>query len=332
LTAAAAGPGSDLRKRVLVLADLPGEGIRRLELSCDVVTLTEGLATEEEIAEALAGIHGLLTLLTHRVGEIALAAADELEIVANCAVGVDNIDLPAARRHGVIVTNTPAVLTDDTADLTWALVLSLLRGVVSGDALVRRGEFVGWRPKLLLGRSLQGVTLGVVGAGRIGGAVLRRARAFGVRTLYTSRTRLSPSREAELGAEWRSTLEALLGESDVVSVHVPLNEETHHLLDAHALAAMRPGAYLINTSRGQVVDEEALVRELRSGRLGGAGLDVFEREPAVHPGLIDLDNVVLLPHIGSATLETRSRMADCCCEDLETVLVRGERPARSLTS
>lgn len=317
-------------KRVLVLADLPGEGIRRLEGSCDVVTLPEGLADEAAIAEAVPGFHGLLTLLTQPVGEVALAAADRLEIVANCAVGVDNIDLEAAGRHGVVVTNTPAVLTDDTADLTWALILSLLRGVVSGDAFVRRGEFAGWRPKLLLGRSLQGVSLGVVGAGRIGRAVMGRARAFGVRTLYTSRGRLRPETEVELGAGWRPTLEALLRESDVVSLHLPLTADTHHLLDAEALAVMRPGAYVVNTSRGPLIDEAALVGALRSGRLGGAGLDVFEREPDVHPGLIDLENVVLLPHVGSATRETRSRMADCCCEDLETVLVSGERPSRNL--
>lgn len=323
--------GGTVLSRVLVLADLPGEGIRRLERSCEVVTVPEGLSTEEEIAEALPGFHGLLTLLTQPVGETALAGGDVLRIVSNCAVGVDNIDLDAARRRGVIVTNTPAVLTDDTADLTWALILSLLRGVVSGDAFVRRGEFTGWRPKLLLGRSLGGITLGVVGAGRIGRAVMSRARAFGVRTLYTSRTRLDPGRESELGVDWRPTLETLLAAADVISLHVPLTDDTRHLVDARALAAMRPGAFLVNTSRGQLVDEAALTRELASGRLGGAGLDVFEREPEIHPGLADLENVVLLPHIGSATHETRGRMADCCCEDLETVLLRDERPARSLT-
>jgi glyoxylate reductase len=267
--------------------------------------------------------------LIHPVGEKVLSAGDSLQIVANCAVGVDNIDLLAAERHGIIVTNTPDVLTADTADLTWALLLAVLRGVVSGDRYLRRGDFRGWRPKLLLGRSLGSVVLGVVGAGRIGRAVLRRAGPFGVRTLYHGSSRLLPETERELGTRW-SSLKQLLAQSDVVSLHLPLNAKTHHLMDGRALQSMKRGAVLINTARGPLVDEAALADALSSGWLGGAGLDVYEAEPAVEARLLELDNVVLLPHIGSATVETRSRMADCCFEDLHTVLVERRTPARAV--
>ncbi|MGB5816312.1 MAG: D-glycerate dehydrogenase [Thermoanaerobaculia bacterium] len=316
-------------KRVLVLADLPGQGVERLAELCDVEVRPQGVESEDELAELVPGVHGLLTLLMHRVGEKALSAADSLEAVANCAVGVDNIDLEAARRHDVVVTNTPGVLTEDTADLTWALILSVLRGVVSGDRFLRRGDFRGWRPQLLLGRSLQSVVLGVVGAGRIGQAVLHRAAAFGVRTLYASRSRLPEERERVMGTEWRE-LAALLAESDVVSLHLPLNEETRHLMDRRRLAAMKPGSVLVNTARGPLVDEAALAAALAAGHLAGAGLDVYEHEPRVDPDLLLMENVVLLPHLGSATRETRIRMADCCCEDLITVLVEGQRPQRDL--
>ncbi|MGB5341113.1 MAG: D-glycerate dehydrogenase, partial [Thermoanaerobaculia bacterium] len=252
-----------------------------------------------------------------------------LQAVANCAVGVDNIDLAAAKRHEIIVTNTPDVLTADTADLTWALILAVLRGVVSGDRYLRRGDFLGWRPKLLLGRSVGSVALGVVGPGRIGRAVLARARAFGVRTLYHGPSRLPEATERDLETEWRE-FDELLAFSDVVSLHLPLNAETHHLIDAQALQRMKKGSFLINTARGPLVDEAALSEAVAGGHLAGAGLDVYEAEPAVHARLLDLENVVLLPHIGSATVETRTRMADCCFEDLYTVLVEGRVPARAL--
>ena len=258
-----------------------------------------------------------------------LAAADQLEMVANCAVGVDNIDLRAASRHGVVVTNTPDVLTQDTADLTWALILAVLRGVVSGDRILRRGEYRGWRPKLFLGRSLRGATLGVVGAGRIGRAVLEMAPAFGMRTLYSQRRPLPEDLESRLRTEW-VPLDDLLAASDVISLHAALNPENHHLLDEAALRRIKPGGYLINTARGPLVDEKALAEVLLEGHLGGAGLDVYEAEPEVVPQLLDLDNVVLLPHIGSATWETRTRMADCCFDDLITMLADGRIPERAI--
>lgn len=316
------------KKRVLVLGDLPGEGLTRLAGECAVTVRAEGVESEDELAALAPGYHGLLTLLTQKVGATVFAAANELKIVANCAVGVDNIDLQAAARHGVVVTNTPDVLTEDTADLTWALILAVMRGVVSGDGVMRRGEYRGWAPKLLLGRSLAGSTLGIVGAGRIGRAVLARAPAFGVRTFYHQRRPLSADLERDLQTEWRD-LSALLAESDVVSLHASLNAETRHLLNAESLRSMKAGSFLINTARGPLIDERALVSALKDGHLAGAGLDVYEEEPQVAPGLLTMENVVLLPHIGSATWQTRVRMADCCCDDLITMLAGNRVPERA---
>ncbi len=313
-------------KRVLSLTALPEPLRARLQASgLEVVERPEGELNDAGVAALVAGFEGLLPLLIHRVGEETLAAAPDLRVVANCAVGVDNVDLAAARRQGVVVTNTPGVLTDATADLAWALLLALARRLVEADAAVRATGFTGWRPDAFVGRSLAGSTLGVVGAGRIGRAVLARAVPFGMRRLYASRSPLPAEVEADLGAE-RRTLGDLLAESDFVSLHVPLTDVTHHLIDAQALAAMKPASFLINTSRGPVVDEAALAAALAAGRPTGAGLDVFEHEPGVHPDLVGRSDVVLLPHIGSATAETRFRMAELCVEGLEAVLVAGTRP------
>jgi len=317
------------KRRVMVLGDLPGEGLARLRQRCDVTVAAAGVASEAELSSMVPGFHGLLTILTQKVGEGVLAAAGDLQIVANCAVGVDNIDLEAAARYGVVVTNTPDVLTDDTADLTWALILAVMRGVVSGDGVMRRGEFHGWQPKLLLGRSLTGSTLGVIGAGRIGRAVLARAPRFGVNTLYHQRRRLAVDLEQELQTEWRS-LDDLLAASDVVSLHASLHDGTRHLLNEQSLRSMKADSFVINTARGPLIDERALVRVLQDGHLAGAGLDVYEDEPRVVPELLTLENVVLLPHIGSATWETRVRMADCCCHDLITMLADNRIPARAI--
>jgi len=317
-----------MRQRVLVLGDFPGEGLARLQADCDVTVRPDSVGGESELVRLTADYHGLMTLLTQPVGECVFAAADKLRIVANCAVGVDNIDLQAAARHGVVVTNTPDVLTEDTADLTWALILAVMRGVVSGDRLLRRGEFNGWYPKMHLGRSLTGSTLGVIGAGRIGRAVLRRSSAFGMQTVYHQRTSLAAKTEEELSTRWRS-LSDLLAESDVVSLHASLSNSSRHLLDEPTLRSMRAGSFLINTARGPLVDEQALAKLLEEGHLAGAGLDVYEREPKVLPVLLEMENVVLLPHIGSATWETRIRMADCCFDDLITMLVERQVPARA---
>jgi len=320
--------------RILSLTELPDELTARLEDGAELVVRPEGELSDAEVAERVAGFDGLLTLLIHEVGEATIGAGDRLRIVANCAVGVDNVELETARKAGVAVTNTPGVLTDDTADLTWALLLSVTRRVVEGDRYVRAGRWTGWRPDLLLGRSLSSLTLGVIGAGRIGRAVLRRAQTFRLRTLYSSRSALPPEVEEGLGTERRS-FEDLLAEADVVSLHVPLTDETHHLIDREALQRMKRGAYLINTARGPVVDEAALAAALdpqavdpQAGRLAGAGLDVFEREPEVHPRLRELPNVVLLPHVGSATAETRLCMKELCVESLRQLLLEGNEPDR----
>jgi glyoxylate reductase len=241
----------------------------------------------------------------------------QLRIVALHAVGYDNVDLEAATARGVVVTNTPDVLTEATAEYTLALMLALVRRVAEGDRLMRRGDTWGWEPTFMLGTGLAGKTLGIVGLGRIGREVARLAEAHGMRVIHASRRSGVPLAE-------------LLADADVVSVHAPLTAETRHLIDEAALSAMKRGAVLVNTSRGPVVDEAALEAALRSGRLGGAALDVFEHEPEVHPGLRGRDDVVLTPHLGSATEETRLAMGMICVDALRAVLLEGRRPATAL--
>jgi glyoxylate reductase len=245
--------------------------------------------------------------------------------VANVAVGYDNIDVPAATRRGVIVTNTPGVLTDATADLAMALILAVTRRIAEGDRLVRARVKWSWDMFFMLGASLQGKTLGVVGLGQIGSATARRARAFGMEIVYSGRRRADPEVEAELGGARQLELNELLASADVVTLHVPLSEATHHLIDAAKLDLMRESAYLVNTARGPIVDEAALAAALKAGTIAGAALDVFEHEPEVHPDLLELDNVVLLPHLGSATVETRTAMAELAARNVLAVLA-GEDP------
>lgn len=257
-------------------------------------------------------------ILSRRFGEAEFARLPDLRIVANCAVGYDNIDIPAAARHGVIVTNTPDVLTDATADLAWFLVLAVARRTKEGEALIRDGAWTGWHPQQLLGLELHGATLGIVGAGRIGQAVGRRAKAFGMRVLYHDRNP-RPEFEASTGAV-PSALDDLLAQSDVVSLHVPSTEETRGMVDGGWCGRMRRGAFLINTARGDLVDEPALEAALDTGQVGGAGLDVFAREPAVPPGLATHPRVVALPHLGSATVATRTAMAGLAVKNVRAVL------------
>ena len=257
-------------------------------------------------------VSGLVPTLADRVDTELLDAAPRLRVVANHAVGYDNVDVPACTARGVWVTNTPDVLTDATADLAWALILALARRLREGERMVRAGEYAGWAPTMLLGRELRGRTLGILGYGRIGRAVARRAEGFGMRVLFTARGGGTPFDE-------------LLQQSDVLSIHCPLTPQTHHLFDAAALLRMKRGAILVNTARGPIVDEAALAAALEAGHLGGAALDVFEHEPLVHPGLVGRDDVVLLPHLGSATQEARESMARIALTQVELVL-RGERP------
>jgi len=287
--------------RVLVAAELE-YFLRETEVPADVEVelLPEG--------EALPGgdYLGLIPLLTRRIGAAELDRLPALRVVANYAVGYDNIDLEAARARGVAVSNTPGVLTVATAELTWALILATARRVIEGDRLARSGEWRGWRPTELLGVGLSGKVLGVVGAGRIGREVARRAVAFDMSVVYWDKVR-DEAWEAEAGAGWRP-LDALLEESDVVSVHVPLTPETRGLIGAKAFERMKPGAIVVNTARGPVIDEAALIDALERRRIRGAGLDVYEAEPIIPPRLRALDNVVLLPHLGSATEEARRGM------------------------
>lgn len=260
--------------------------------------------------------------------ELLRAAGPQLLVVANYAVGYDNIDLDACHRHGVIATNTPGVLTDATADMAFALLLAVARRLREGDEMVRSGRWSGWQPLQLLGAQVAGATLGIVGLGRIGRAVARRARGFGMDVLYHNR-RADPAAEGELGARYASLVE-LLERSDFVSLHAPLTPETRHMIGAEELRRMKPSAVLVNTARGAVVDEAALVQALRDGTIAGAGLDVYEEEPVVHPGLAPLHNVLLAPHLGSATLETRTAMALMCSRAVVDVL-QGRQPPNAIT-
>ena len=281
-----------------------------------------------ELLECVKGADGLLALLTDRIdAEVLDAAGAQLKIVANMAVGYDNVDLEAATRRGIMVTNTPGVLTDATADHAWALLFSIARRVPESERYLRAGKFKGWGPLLFLGGAVTGRTLGIVGAGRIGSAVATKSRGFNMRVLYTARSP-KPRLEAETGAR-RVELEELLRESDFVSLHVPLAPDTVHLIHAGSLRLMKPTACLINTGRGPLVDEAALADGLRSGVIAGAALDVFEREPAVHAELLKLENVVLTPHTASATVESRSKMSTMAAENLIAGLA-GQRPPNLL--
>jgi glyoxylate reductase len=278
----------------------------------------------ERLREVVAGASAIVSMLHDRIGaEVADAAGPQLRVVANVAVGYDNLDVPALAARNVVVTNTPGVLTGATADLTMGLLLAVTRRLGEGERIIRQGR--PWRFDLgfLLGSELSGKQLGIVGFGEIGRAVARRARAFGMRIAYTGRRRVDASVEDELQATYLSR-EELLASSDVVSLHCPLTHETRHLVDEAALRRMKATAYLVNTSRGPVVDEAALVRALAEGRIAGAALDVFENEPQVHPGLLEVDNVVLAPHLGSATTETRTAMARLAADNVRAVLAGGE--------
>jgi glyoxylate reductase len=276
--------------------------------------------------EAVRGAAAVVSFLTERIDEEFFEhAGPQLEVVSAVSVGTDNIDLDAAGRRGVIVTNTPDVLTDATADLAFALLLAVNRRVVEADAFLRRGESWTWGPRLFLGRDLAGEVLGIVGYGRIGAAMARRARAFGMRVIA-----LGSSASVNHGEVERMPLDQLLATADVLSLHAPLNSRTYHMLGPEQFAAMKPGAVVINTARGPLINESALVDALRTGRLRGAGLDVFEHEPRIHPGLLNLANVVLTPHIGSAGEQTRTRMAMMAIQNSLAVL-EGRPPAHPVT-
>ncbi|HQE61709.1 MAG TPA: D-glycerate dehydrogenase [Candidatus Latescibacteria bacterium] len=278
--------------------------------------------THEELLAGVSGRDGVLCLLTDVVDESVLEAARGARVFANYAVGYNNVDVAAATKRGIMVTNTPGVLTETTADMAWALIMATARRIVEGDRLVRAGEFHGWGPMMLLGMDVFGSTLGIVGAGRIGCAVARRAQGFGMKVLYTDS---APNPEISSLNAIRVDLDGLLKASDIVTLHVPLLEETRHLIGKREFALMKNGAILVNTSRGPVVDERALVEALKSGSIAGAGLDVYEDEPQLAPGLADCKNAVLTPHTASATIATRNKMAVMAATNLLAAL-RGDTP------
>lgn len=304
---------------VLVTRRIPPEGFDLLQRSGATVDLFDGDSPmpRPELLSRVAPCDGLLAMGPDRIDTELFDAAPKLKVVSCFAVGYDNVDLAEATRRKIVVTNTPDVLTDTCADLTWALMLSVARRIVEGDRFARSGEWRGWAPMQLRGVDIAGKTLGIVGAGRIGSAVARRAAGFSMRVI--SFCRRSP----------REEFDALLRQSDFVTVHVPLTTETRHMFGEAQFRKMKPTAYFINMSRGPVHDEAVLVRALREGWIAGAGLDVYEHEPQIHPDLIATPNVVLLPHLGSATVETRRKMAVMAAENLLTVL-RGERCANQV--
>ena len=278
---------------------------------------------EANIRQAAEGCVGIVSQLMDPIGDTVLSTPG-LKIVSNVAVGFDNIDVAAATAHKVMVTNTPGVLDDATADFAFTLIMSAARRIVEADSFTRQGRFRGWAIDMMLGADVFGATLGLIGVGRIGRGVAHRAKGFNMRVLYYDPHPLPPDAEQQLGAT-HVDMNRLLAESDFVSVHVPLTQETHHLLSTPQFGQMKRTAILINTSRGPVIDEAALVEALQSKKIAGAGLDVYEREPAVHPGLIPLPNVILAPHIASATVRTRSEMSAMAARNMATA-VRGGRP------
>jgi glyoxylate reductase len=313
---------------VYVTRPLPEPGTVPLEAAGLQVVVNEAdrPLVDDELAAAVVdcGADALLCMLSDRVDQRLLEAAPRLRVVANYAVGFDNIDVAAARGRGVEVTTTPGVLSDATADLTWALILSAARRIGEGERLVRSGQWTGWAPRQLLGQPVAGRTIGIVGMGAIGRGVAARAKGFGMEVVYHNRRRVPSEVEAELGARYVERDE-LFATADVVSLHAPLNDRSRHMVDAAALAAMRPTAVLVNTGRGPLVDEEALVDALDRREIAAAGLDVFEGEPTVHPGLLDRDDVVLAPHLGSATTRARADMVELCAANIVAVL-RGQPP------
>ncbi len=306
--------------RILVTRRFPGPGLEQLASSQHELRVVGDVSLgHAELLAAVPGVHAILCQLDEPVdGAVMDAAGPQLRIVANYAVGTDNIDIAAATSRSVWVGHTPGVLTEATADIAWALLMAVARKVIPADAFARSGNWQGWDPVALLGQDLHGCTLAIIGAGRIGRAVARRAVGWAMPILYVSPT---PRRqwERDFGAR-RVELEAALAEADIVSLHVPLTEQTRHLMNRERLSLMKPGALLLNTARGPVVDEDALADALDQGRIAGVGLDVHEREPAVHPRLIASDRAVLLPHLGSATQGTRRRMGELAAANVLATL------------
>ena len=314
-----------MKPKIYVTRMLPQAGLDLLAEEYDVeVNPNDRVATREELLAGIQGKDALLALLTDTIDARLMDAEPRLKVISNYAVGFNNIDVAAATERGIVVTNTPGVLTETTADLAFALLTACARRIVEADKFMRAGKYEGWGPMLFLGRDIHGKTLGLVGFGRIGRAMAQRGRGFGMKILYNDAVSASQELERAYNAEYRE-LPDLLRESDFVSLHVPLLESTHHLISDAQFELMKTTAIVINTSRGPVVDEKALVRALKAGLISGAGLDVFEWEPQFEPDLERLANVVMVPHIASASVETRTKMATMAAENACAVM-RGEMP------
>lgn len=308
---------------VFITRQIPEEGVHLLKKYCQTVEVNpyDRSLSYDELLKQVKGRDAILTMLSDKVDAnvIQEAAATNLKAIANYAVGYDNIDVKTATAKGIVVTNTPGVLTDSTADMAWALLFSITRRIVEGDTLTRAGKFTGWAPMLLLGGDIMGKTLGIIGAGRIGTAMALHSLGWKMKVLYTTQSKRNILLEENLGAR-RVDLETLLKESDFISIHAPLSEKTRHMISTRELSMMKRTAYVINTGRGAIIDEAALINALKKKQIAGAGLDVYEEEPKLKPGLAELDNVVLAPHLGSATVETRTRMSIMAAEDIIAVL------------
>ena len=315
-----------MKKKILVTRNLPNKAMKLLYETYEVeLNPHDRVMTEDELIEGIRDKQGLLCLLTDNISAEIMDEAKNLKVISNYAVGFNNIDVKAATERGIPVTNTPGVLTETTADLAWALLMATARRVVEADAFMRKGAYKGWGPMLFLGGDVYGKTLGLIGMGRIGSAVARRAVGFNMRILYYDMNRLPEDEEKVLNLEY-ADFDEILRSSDFVSLHVPLVPSTKHLIGTRELSLMKPTSYLINASRGPVVDEKALVEALRSKKIAGAGLDVYENEPEMAPGLAQLESVVLLPHIASASVDTRTKMGTIAACNLMTGLA-GELPA-----
>ena len=323
---------TSIRPRVVVTRRLPDAiETRMMELFDAQLNLDDKAMSQAELAEAVRDADVLVPTVTDRIdAEIIAAAGKRLKLIASFGTGVDHIDMDAAKAKSIMVTNTPGVLTEDTADMTMALILAVPRRLAEGERLIRSGSWTGWSPTTMLGHRIWGKRLGIVGMGRIGQAVARRARGFGLSIHYHNRRRVHEEIESELEATYWDSLDQMLARMDIVSINCPYTPATFHLLNSRRLELMKHDAYLVNTSRGEVVDENALTQLLGSGAIAGAGLDVFENEPAVNPKLLALDNVVLLPHMGSATIEGRIAMGEKVIINIRTMADGHNPPDRVL--
>lgn len=316
------------RKKVLITRQLPGDAVEKLKEECDLLCdPPSDQMPRNQLLELIPEADALICLLSEIIDREVISRAPKLKVISNYAVGYNNIDVAFATERKIYVTNTPDVLTEATADLAWALLLAAARRVVEGDEMVRQNRFTGWAPDLLLGLDVAYKTLGVVGLGRIGLAVARRAKGFGMRVLYWSKNR-KEQWEEQFGLEYQP-LDTLLQTADFVSLNVALTPETHHLIGEKEFSLMKNTAILVNTARGPVVDEAALAAALREKKIWAAGLDVYENEPEVHPDLLKLDNVILAPHVGSGTIDTRAKMAEMVVSNVLMAL-KGQRPTNAI--